>query len=157
MEFPAFCPECGAIFPSGFSFGGQVRGVTMSGNKSKCPACGAWADIPDGVFDITDGVIEILSGPAITRQRLEALRDVLLQVKQGGTSSEQAIEQLEAQVPELAPFWLRIAQNPAVTAWLVVLLTTVLLLLTALDQGHTEVDVQQITNQVIEQSAHPSP
>jgi hypothetical protein len=59
---PAVCDSCGAIFPSGIAFGPDVRGITMRGNKSgPCPKCGGMGSIPDGVYNVLDDTLNIVS------------------------------------------------------------------------------------------------
>ena len=116
-KIPAFCPHCGAIFGSGIEVGSQVRSLTLSGNKAGCPVCGEWGDIPDGVFDVTDGVLEVLSAPAVTRERLEGLRDILQSAHHGSIAAPEAVEQLERAAPELVdPFLNRLKRDPAALA-----------------------------------------
>ena len=73
-QIPASCPSCGAIFPSRLiAVSGNVKDLTLSGNKETCPFCGQLADTVEGVFDMADGIIEIVSAPHITKQMLDAL------------------------------------------------------------------------------------
>jgi hypothetical protein len=43
-QIPAFCSACGASFGSGIDVGDQVRNLTLTGNKSRCPVCGGWGE-----------------------------------------------------------------------------------------------------------------
>lgn len=73
VQIPASCPSCGGLFASrGIQLGPGVKNVTLSGNREECPFCGAWADIADGVFDVIDGILSIVSAPDITQQKLSA-------------------------------------------------------------------------------------
>ncbi len=73
VRIPALCSSCGALFASrAFNISGDVKNLTLSGNKETCPFCGAWADIADGVFDVADNVLSIVSAPNITKQMLGA-------------------------------------------------------------------------------------
>ena len=73
-QLPVICDNCGLIFPSGFAFG-NVTNLTMLGNKSQCPRCGAWASLPEGVFDFIDGSLRVVSqwSPEKRRQFADAL------------------------------------------------------------------------------------
>jgi len=73
VQIPALCSSCGALFASrAFNISGNVKNLTLSGNKETCPFCGGWADIADGVFDVADNVLSIVSAPNITKQMLGA-------------------------------------------------------------------------------------
>jgi hypothetical protein len=149
MEMPAFCPHCGAVYGFGMELGDGVRNLTMTGNKARCPVCGEMGEVPDGVFNVTDGILEMLSGPAITRERLESLRTILDSVQQGTTAPAEAVERLVEEAPELDPFLTRLRQDPAaVAAWLMLLLALISYLLG--HQGDT-INVQHVTETVIQQ------
>src|ERR1035437_2622121 len=68
--FPAFCPNCGSIFPSVIP---ALPGTTiLEDNSQTCPVCGyPYAHISDGVFKISEEALEIISAPDITRTMLE--------------------------------------------------------------------------------------
>lgn len=70
---PVACPNCGALFASrGIQISGNVRNLTLSGNKETCPFCGGWANIADGIFNVADNIISVVTAPNITRQMLVA-------------------------------------------------------------------------------------
>jgi ribosomal protein S27AE len=54
-RLPAFCPNCGAVFPSVIAIGGG-SGV-VRGNLQNCPFCGAMAQIADATFRTTAGEV----------------------------------------------------------------------------------------------------
>jgi hypothetical protein len=149
FEVPAFCPHCGAIFGSGIVLGELMRRLTLTGNKARCPVCDQWGDIPDGVFNVTDGALEVLCAPAITRERLERLRGILDSVRQGTTAPAEAVELLVEEAPELQAFLTRLRRDPAtVAAWLALLLALISFLLA--HQCDT-INVQHVTETVIQQ------
>jgi ribosomal protein S27AE len=68
-RLPAFCPNCGAVFPSVIAIGGG-SGV-VRGNLQNCPFCGAMAQIADATFRTTAGeVLAAIQAPGITRTML---------------------------------------------------------------------------------------
>ena len=69
---PAYCPNCGAVFPSR-SISGNFSNLTLRGNKESCPFCGEMADTAEGVFDIAGDFISIISAPHITKQMISDL------------------------------------------------------------------------------------
>jgi hypothetical protein len=61
IALPAICDTCGAIFPSGYSFGPGTT-VTSRGNKSgPCPNGHPQGSVPDGVYRIAGAVLPIIS------------------------------------------------------------------------------------------------
>lgn len=159
MEIPAFCtnPACGAVFGFGLQ-ADNVRNLSLRGNQARCPVCGSWGDVPDGVFNITDGVLEVLSAPAITVERLRRMQSILDSVRQGATSPTDAVEALRSEAPELESYWQRIKSDPAALAgWITVLLVVLQLFLGG---GATKIttDVEHTTNVLIQQCLqHPQP
>ncbi len=68
------CKKCHRIFPSGI-FMGPGSSATFVGNKSKCPFCKSWENIPDGTFKATvNGFIEILKS---SKNPLQDAKDIL--------------------------------------------------------------------------------
>src|SRR5260370_38922940 len=68
-RLPAFCPNCGAVFPSVIAIGGG-SGV-FRGNVQTCPFCGAMAQIADATFQTTAGeVLAAIHAPGVTRAML---------------------------------------------------------------------------------------
>lgn len=85
-----FCPN-GHVFESRQFRIENSLGVVLRGNREPCPACGTMAELMDGEFDFIDGVITVLSAPAITRERLESLKGLFDAVRRGETSAAQAV------------------------------------------------------------------
>ena len=73
VQVPASCPSCRALFASrALHIGGNVKNVTLIGNKETCPFCGGWAYLADGVFDVADNILSVVAAPNVTRQMLAA-------------------------------------------------------------------------------------
>ena len=99
---PAFCDNCGHAFPSGI-FIENCLNVTMSGNKSgPCPRCGSMGSVLDGVFNVTKDVIEVISAPLWTYQKLQSLADKLAEIRDSNESPEDKTERIKKEAPELA-------------------------------------------------------
>ena len=96
FRYPAVCPNCKSIFPSGFSFGLRSS-VTLSGNRSQCPYCGSMAVVPDGVLEVMDRGIKLFSGPDFTLDVLRAFQATVEDLRSGTTTPAEA-EQGLAQV-----------------------------------------------------------
>jgi len=96
-----FCPN-GHVFESrAFLFGGNVRNLSLRGNRETCPACGAMAEIMDGEFDVIDGSVRILSAPQITLDRLMHLRTVFGLLRDENASPARITATLAQEAPEL--------------------------------------------------------
>ena len=126
VNIPAFCDTCGAAFPSGFAFE-NCSNVHLSGNKSgPCPRCGGMGSVPDGVFNFTENVIEILSAPSRTIEQLATLSEILKSAARGKKSSEEIAKEIEEKVPDLSPVAKYIPKNAAeLVAWLTFVLIAI--------------------------------
>ena len=99
---PAFCDNCGQAFPSGI-FLENCQNVTMSGSKSgPCPKCGGMGTVLDGVFNVTERAIEVLSAPDWTLQRLQSLATIVKEARKSGAPPENVAKQLKEEAPELS-------------------------------------------------------
>ena len=71
VSIPVYCPACGAIFPSSFlTFGNDVKGLVLNRNMERCINCGSIAQVVDGVFDIANNLISIITAPKYTHDIL---------------------------------------------------------------------------------------
>jgi ribosomal protein S27AE len=97
-RFPAFCPNCGLVFEShaiAISPGARVENLSISNSREQCPRCGAWADLPDGTFNVFGDTIEILEATPITRARLGQLGQILDRARRGEISEDQVADEIE--------------------------------------------------------------
>ncbi|MCZ6796741.1 MAG: hypothetical protein O7D36_02195 [Gammaproteobacteria bacterium] len=78
----------------------MVTNLLLSGDKETCPFCGNWTDIGDGVFDIADNVISVVSAPNITLNMLKALETVAKQAYRENLTPDEAIEAANAISPD---------------------------------------------------------
>ncbi len=151
VHIPAFCDSCGAVFGSGIVVENCVN-VSLSGNRSgPCPRCGGMGSVIDGLFNVTENVIEILSAPERTRTQLKALTGILQSAANGSAPLGDIAAQIKETVPELS----EVARFlPKTSTELVAWLTLILLAIqTISDIGEEEKpSTTVILNQVIEQS-----
>jgi hypothetical protein len=101
IHVPAFCDNCGNVFPSGMVFE-NVIGVTMSGNKSQCPRCGFLARIPDGVFNFYQNAIEVLNAPETTKRDLQIFRQIIQNASTVQKPVQEVQEEIQKKVPKLS-------------------------------------------------------
>lgn len=98
---PAFCDSCGTAFESGI-FIEDCLNVTLSGNKAgPCPKCGSMGSVIDGVFNVSRDLIEIISAPAWTIDRLERLAALLAAIRDTRDDPQAALDRAKSQEPEL--------------------------------------------------------
>ena len=81
VAIPARCTSCGHTFqPQSGIFIESSTHVTMSNNTTICPRCGGRAKFIEGRFNVTDGAIELLSGPQWSFDLVEGLRLTLRRI-----------------------------------------------------------------------------
>lgn len=101
-QLPAFCDNCGIVFPSGFAMSGGGS-ATFIGNKSgPCPACGGMGSVPDGVFSVTGNVIRLLAGHQKTIEQLQRLASVISEARKTVAEPKKAVEKIKREAPELS-------------------------------------------------------
>lgn len=75
---PASCSNCGAIFKSRLiSVGGNISSLKLSGNIETCPYCGGMANTAEGVFNITNNILKVVSSPKVTKQMLQKFNSLV--------------------------------------------------------------------------------
>jgi hypothetical protein len=76
--------------------------MNLVDNKVNCPVCGfEEAKVANGVFNITNDAIEVISAPDITVEMLKAFAGVAQRVSEGAISAKEAITEAEAIAPKL--------------------------------------------------------
>jgi hypothetical protein len=74
MQVPALCRNCGGITAINLQIAFQPGWrVVLSGNMTDCRHCGSVAEVADGVFEIAENAIKIISAPDITISMLRSL------------------------------------------------------------------------------------
>jgi hypothetical protein len=126
MSVPVYCPHCGALFSSrAFHFGGNVRNLRLEGNRETCVNCGQLANIVDGTFDISEGVLSLISGPQFTRDVLKAFAELVQRAVNREITPAELQEQAEAIDPELGRAVSKVrASSPYALAILVMIMLT---------------------------------
>jgi uncharacterized protein YecA (UPF0149 family) len=146
---PAFCDECGLIFPGMYM--PQGTGMRSTGNISGCPRCGAMAHVLEGFMNIAGNTIQILQGTNKTATQLARLQEVLRTALQ----TRQAPEEVAAAVKEAGFGALAEQLLVPKTAGDFYALIAVILAGAALCREHptppTQVDHDKVVNQVIQQ------
>ncbi|PEW04514.1 hypothetical protein CN425_05115 [Bacillus cereus] len=100
-QVPAFCDNCGNIFPSGIAFENSI-GITMIGNKSQCPRCGYMARVPDGVFNFYNNAIEVLQASESTIKDLQKFYSIIQTANKAEATPQEVEQEIEKEVPKLS-------------------------------------------------------
>ncbi len=155
-EMPAFClsPTCGAVYGSGLNF--ESSRVTLVGNRSQCPFCGAEAEVPDGVFDFAESAIRVLSAPSHSLQKLSSIETLLLEARTRRASAQDIVSKAERISPEIGAALgrLLLPRTPEALYGLIAVLTTIVLAILSMRQSSdliTDDDVLRLRREVIEQ------
>ncbi|MCZ6763206.1 MAG: hypothetical protein O7C03_09455 [Gammaproteobacteria bacterium] len=144
VVIPAHCPNCGAIFRSSLlSIGGNVKNLALSGNTEICPFCSSTANTAEGVFDIADGIITVISAPHITKEMLVAFGAVVQKAYRQRTDPEDLAKQAEKIDPTLGKLVRSVSGNRPIY------LTGLLLLILAIKSCNLNIDID--VNELIDQ------
>jgi hypothetical protein len=93
------------------SIEGNVRGLKLSNNSETCPFCGGRAYLAEGVFDIADNVISVLSAQDITIDMFKILGAAVVEAYKDQSKSDELIRIAEGIDPRLAVVIKNIATN----------------------------------------------
>ena len=157
---PAFCDNCGTIFPSGFFIENSSH-VILSDNKyGPCPKCKGMGSIPDGIFNFVSGIIEVLSAPQITVERLNRLENLIEELKSDPT--EDVIRKVKEEAPELREALKNTPTNNGhITAWLTLVLlaiqTVILGVSSYASKGPSETQIQNMIDTSLENAFKAPP
>jgi hypothetical protein len=147
-KVPAFCDNCGAIFPSGFDLSGQ--NITLFGNKSgPCPRCGSMGHIPDGVYNVINNTIEILSAPEWTIDELNRFAQILREAQRQAATQEEIDNRIKNEIPGLSGLAKLLPKNRSELYAFLTLILTVIQLRTT--QPNNQPTFNITVNQVIQQ------
>jgi hypothetical protein len=147
---PAACPSCGALFVSRFiSVGGDVKDLMLSNNRETCPYCGAMANTADGIFDVTDGILSVVSAPNITRQMLANFEAAVKSAYANKTPPEQLAREVESIDKSLGDVVRKVGKNNHLY------IAALLVILAAIKSCN--VDVKVDANRLIEQVTQSPP
>lgn len=145
IPIPAFCDNCGKPFPSGFASGGSGT-LIMRGNKSgPCPYCGGTGTVLDATYRVDKGIIEILAASSPTRERLEKLRNVLLEARKLGADATAIKNMVAKSDPEFSRVSDFLPKTPNELYQFLGVLIALIALVVTLNQGPV-ITEQQLTN-----------
>lgn len=93
---PARCRQCDWTGQPdvGLNVSG-VQGLTLRNITVPCPRCGGPAEVIEGRFNVVDGAIDMLSGPAWTADLIRDLRLALVRSIEQGTDPAAELDQVD--------------------------------------------------------------
>lgn len=113
VNMPAVCRNCDRPFPSGF-VADNVQRMTLIGNTSRpCPYCGGLGDVPDGVYDVMDGTIQLVRELPTTREELLIAARILQRHVDEGNADVEAIDREIAEAAPNARPLVQLLRDPA--------------------------------------------
>jgi hypothetical protein len=121
---PSHCHSCGAIFPSRvISIEGNVQILNLSNNSESCPFCREKAYLADGVFNIANDVISVISAPKFTLEMLQYLGAAVAEAYKDPNRTDHLNQVAESIDPELAAVVKKITSSNRLTVVGLFLLT----------------------------------
>lgn len=156
MFVPAICDACGNIFPSGIEVHNATN-MSLSGARSRCPRCGEWGRIPDGVYDFVDNTVRIIAAPEQSRQDWARFSRILRDLYERKAEPDEIRSTIEKELPGFSSVAQRLPMDKRkalafvlFTLW--VLHTLLGIAGDAKDLLQDDEQVQRITQVVIEQA-----
>lgn len=93
VNMPAVCRGCSRPFPSGFVFEHIQSGMFRGNTAGPCPYCGhPMGDIPDGIYDIAEGVLQLVDRLPSSRTDLLVAAGILKDHVRRGDADLASIE-----------------------------------------------------------------
>lgn len=156
-QVPAFCSNCGLVFPSRVLSISNSRNITIGDSKEPCINCGSVARVPDGVYNFIGETIELLSGPERTVQELNRLAEILSLSKEKNSTYEEVMEEVKEEVPQMTSLLnMVLPKTPEQFYSFVTVILSIITLLVGLNNDDEKVEnkqpieVNQVVNYIYE-------
>lgn len=150
IVIPASCPNCGGFFASrAFSISGNIQRMVLSGNRETCPFCGGMANIVDGIFNVANDVLSVVSAPNVTKQMLASFEEAI----QFAYAHKSSPAQLASEVEKIDPSFAEVVRNTGASNNLY--LGVLMIILMAIKSCSLEIKID--ANQLIEQMTNKDP
>ena len=155
MRVPAICNKCGTLFASGLNLGPGAKNITFVGcGAGPCPNCGGNGSIPDGIYNLIENTIQILSDSSRTRTQLQRLATILQDARQSQVTPTELNQTIEQDMPELSSFRDALPRTRnELYAFIAIALTIITMLLgrfSCENEGETDITVNQVINNIYE-------
>lgn len=153
---PAECRRCGSVFLTRLPFAGNFA-AHFSGNFTNCVRCGGPAQILDGTYELSEGVVRLLSGPEATVETLRAIEAALTRFREGRSTPAETKRDIDEVAPTFGAWLGRFATEPTLLAAMLTSLATIIAPLVTvgammLTSGPDANEVRTIVEQAVEQA-----
>lgn len=97
MSVTYICDRCGVAFQSNHIHIGGTGTAYMAGNTVDCPKpwCSGTGHHAPGTYEFVDGVIAAFTAPGMTREKVEAVREVAAKAAQNELSPAEAAQEAD--------------------------------------------------------------
>ena len=148
-DIPAICNSCGTLFPSGM-FLENCRDMSLSGcTAGPCPRCGSQGHIPDGIYNVTGNIIELLSGPGSTIEALTRLKEKLTRIRDRTSNQNEIRSQVEEVLSEHEGLKNYIPKNGSeLAAYIAVIVSIIALILNYGFKNKDKIGPDNVINQI---------
>lgn len=150
---PVVCKNCGRLFLAPRLIGGTGNArITFTNSRvSPCPYCGGIGRIPDGVYELAQGVIRYLGDAGLTSADLRALQTVLTQATQDDTAPDDVAAKVRESVPNAVGLltFLKSPSGLALAQWLMFLVALIGILIAHSDAQLTPAEIEQIISEAL--------
>lgn len=155
VAIPAWCPNCNKMVDgsAGIHVEGTVTGLTLNGNEITCPECRGRARVIEGTFNVTEGIIEVVTASPWTRYQLAKYQSALRWAAENYAERPRAaIRRIEKVSPETATYIRRLRDGPYTRSDIIALLSLMATVVFGILQFVTsdEKPVQVTNEQVIQ-------
>lgn len=121
MSIPVHCRNCGYRGTARYVQVTNTRNMRLGGGSEDCPICGGRAEYQLGYYDFVGSMMTAFR--ELSRDNIEAFRDIAEAVKSGEASSEDAAAQIAKLGSTLAGVWRWTNENSGALTVLLSVLT----------------------------------
>lgn len=141
------CSSCGAIFQSRIIKIDNVVNLTLSNIEETCPHCGGVANIAEGVFSATNGMLSIISAPDITQKMYQEFLGLAKKAKNKKLEDSDFISAAKAIDPRLGTVAILATRNKKLAT-----LVFLIIWLKSCVAFDVKLDANQLYDQIFNQS-----
>lgn len=111
MSVPVHCKKCGYRGTARSIHIKNSTDITFKGGSEDCPQCGGRAEFQSGTYDFIGNTISAFREPGMTRERMEAIKQVAEKVRDGDLSASDARDEIAEQSSRIASVWDWVGEN----------------------------------------------
>lgn len=150
---PVICESCGRLFLAPRLIGGtgSARITFVNSRVRPCPYCGGIGRIPDGVYELAEGVIRYLGDAGLSPVQLRTLQTVLTQASDADAAPDDVAAKVRDSVPNAVGLltFLKSPSGLALATWLMFLVALIGILIAHSDAQLTPAEIEQIISEAL--------